>query len=43
MAIPPGVRQRITNSRQTDLIFLAISTPRFLLDAYVDLSHEFSE
>lgn len=43
VVIPAGVRQPITNSGQTDLIFLAICTPRFLLDAYVDLSHEFPE
>jgi len=39
--IPPGVRQRITNNGQKDLIFLAICTPRFKQNAYVDLSHEF--
>jgi len=27
--IPPQTRQRITNSGETDLIFLAICTPRF--------------
>lgn len=41
--IPPGVRQHITNTGQTDLIFLAICTPRFKHAAYVDLSHEFPE
>lgn len=41
--IPPDARQRITNTGQTDLIFLAICTPRFKEDAYVDLSGEFPE
>lgn len=27
--IPPGERQRITNTGMTDLIFLAVCTPRF--------------
>ncbi|MFA5817316.1 MAG: cupin domain-containing protein [Bacteroidales bacterium] len=27
--IPPGIRQRIANSGDNDLIFLAICTPRF--------------
>jgi mannose-6-phosphate isomerase-like protein (cupin superfamily) len=35
--IPPDVRQRITNTGTTDLIFLAICSPRFVVDAYVDL------
>jgi len=35
--IPPGVRQRITNTGHTDLIFLAICTPRFTLAGYEDL------
>ena len=35
--IPPGCRQRITNTGDTDLIFLAICTPRFQLSCYEDL------
>ncbi|MFH0759906.1 MAG: cupin domain-containing protein [Bacteroidota bacterium] len=35
--IPPGMRQRITNDGSTDLIFLAICTPRFTPDAYNSL------
>jgi mannose-6-phosphate isomerase-like protein (cupin superfamily) len=32
--IPPGCRQRITNTGTVDLIFLALCTPRFLPAAY---------
>lgn len=39
LLIPPGVCQRITNTGTTDLIFLAICTPRFVLTAYQD-GHE---
>jgi mannose-6-phosphate isomerase-like protein (cupin superfamily) len=35
--IPPGCRQRITNTGAQDLIFLAICTPRFRWDAYKDV------
>lgn len=35
--IPPGCRQRITNTGQEDLIFLAICTPRFTEAVYEDL------
>ena len=35
--IPPGVRQRITNLGDVDLIFLAICTPRFTLAGYEDV------
>ncbi len=35
--IPPGCRQRIANLGKTDLIFLAICTPRFRPDAYEGL------
>ena len=35
--IPPGVRQRITNASDADLIFLAICTPRFTLAGYEDM------
>jgi len=35
--IPPNVRQRITNNGPSDLIFLAICTPRFTPESYNDL------
>ena len=35
--IPPGCRQRITNTGSVDLLFLAICTPRFTPSAYQDL------
>jgi len=35
--IPPGLPQRITNSGRSDLVFLAICTPRFAMDVYTDL------
>ena len=35
--IPPGCRQRITNTGTEDLIFLAICSPRFLPGAYQDV------
>lgn len=35
--IPPGYRQRITNTGDGDLIFLAICTPRFTEAVYEDL------
>lgn len=34
--IPPGCRQRISNTGTTDLIFLAVCTPRFIPEAYQD-------
>jgi mannose-6-phosphate isomerase-like protein (cupin superfamily) len=34
--IPPGVRQRIRNTGEDDLVFLAICSPRFQLVNYVD-------
>ncbi|MDB5801516.1 MAG: mannose-6-phosphate isomerase [Rhodocyclales bacterium] len=37
VVIPAGTRQRIRNSAETDLVFLAVCTPRFVIDAYVDL------
>lgn len=36
VVIPPGTRQRITNSGSEDLVFLAICSPRFTEAAYVD-------
>ena len=38
--IPSGYRQRITNTCPTDLIFLAVCTPRFVPPAYRDLESE---
>ncbi len=35
--IPPGVRQRITNTAAVDLVFLALCTPPFRESAYRDL------
>lgn len=35
--IPAGVRQRITNTGKTDLLFLAICSPRFQSANYQDL------
>ncbi|MDG4597484.1 MAG: cupin domain-containing protein [Candidatus Contendobacter sp.] len=35
--IPPGTRQRITNTGGTDLVFLALCTPRFTWTVYEDL------
>ena len=35
--IAPGERQRITNIGKTDLIFLALCTPRFEVSKYVSL------
>lgn len=36
--IPPGARQRIANTGNTDLIFLAVCTPRFTPACYEDLA-----
>ncbi|MFO1306520.1 MAG: cupin domain-containing protein [Burkholderiales bacterium] len=35
--IPPGARQRIANTGDRDLVFLAICTPRFSQDNYEEL------
>lgn len=35
--IPPGERQRICNTGMEDLVFLAICSPRFAKEAYVDV------
>ncbi len=35
--IPPGCRQRISNTGSEDLVFLAICTPRFTTEAYTPL------
>jgi mannose-6-phosphate isomerase-like protein (cupin superfamily) len=34
VVIPPGKRQRVTNTGDTDLVFYAICTPRFQQSAY---------
>jgi mannose-6-phosphate isomerase-like protein (cupin superfamily) len=38
--IPPSCRQRITNTGEVDLVFLAICTPRFQPEAYRDLEDD---
>lgn len=38
--IPAGCRQRITNTGASDLIFLAVCTPRFVPAAYRDLQDQ---
>jgi mannose-6-phosphate isomerase-like protein (cupin superfamily) len=35
--IPPMCRQRISNIGAEDLVFLAICSPRFVIDAYEDI------
>lgn len=37
VVIPPGTPQRIENTGGSDLVFLAICTPRFTPDAYEDI------
>ena len=37
VVIPPGVRQRITNTGNDDLLFYAICTPRFTAACYAAL------
>lgn len=39
VVIPPGCRQRIRNDGNDELVFLAICTPRFRPDAYIDLEN----
>lgn len=34
--IPPGARQRIANTGEQDLVFLAVCSPRFTAACYVD-------
>ncbi len=38
--IPPDCPQRIANRGETDLIFLALCSPRFTPEAYVELDRE---
>lgn len=40
--IEPGIRQRITNTGSSDLLFLAVCTPRFVGEAYTDIEDELS-
>ena len=40
VVIPPGCRQRISNTGEGDLIFLAICTPRFRFEVYEDIDPE---
>jgi len=40
--IPPLCPQRIANTGDGDLVFLAICSPRFRIDAYEDIEHVFS-
>ncbi|MCB1842262.1 MAG: cupin domain-containing protein [Halioglobus sp.] len=40
--IPPGAGQRICNTGDGDLVFLAICSPRFEAQAYVDAEDELS-
>ena len=41
--IPAGVRQRIENAGNGDLVFLAVCTPRFRPEAYEDVENSPSE
>ena len=36
--IPPGIAQKIKNSSGRDLVFLALCTPRFKVENYLDLA-----
>lgn len=38
--IPAGVAQKIKNTGTTDLIFLAICTPRFVPESYIDMESQ---
>ncbi len=38
--IPPGVSQRITNTGTSDLVFLAVCTPRFKQESYVNMERD---
>lgn len=37
LLIPPGCPQRIANTGETDLVFLAICSPRFRPEVYEDI------
>lgn len=36
VAIPAGASQKITNIGGTDLVFLCVCTPRFMIENYID-------
>jgi mannose-6-phosphate isomerase-like protein (cupin superfamily) len=36
--IPPGIRQRISNDGDTDLVFYAICSPRFSPERYCQIA-----
>jgi len=38
--IPPMCRQRITNTGSSDLVFLAVCTPRFMREKYEDIDDD---
>lgn len=40
VVIPPGASQRISNTRDEDLVFLALCTPRFDLHDYSELDQD---
>lgn len=40
--IPSLCPQRIANTGDDDLVFLAICSPRFIVEAYEDIEHEYS-
>ena len=40
--IPADRPQRITNTGSSELVFLAICTPRFLQENYLDIEHQFA-
>lgn len=40
VVIPPGANQRIANTGGTDLVFLAVCTPRFRPEIYEDLEKD---
>lgn len=37
VCIPAGCPQRVFNGGEADLVFLALCTPRFVLDCYVEM------
>lgn len=43
VVIPPNTRQRIANRGESDLIFLALCTPRFTETVYEDLEAELAD
>lgn len=40
VVIPPGVRQRLANTGNDELVFLAMCTPRFVREAYESLDSD---